>query len=263
MSRHHPMPDPVASVNAYKTPPGQKRRSVLLASLLFYPRLLMLVLIASWKAKKGQYDSRDWERSSRRAMLDLEASGCSFDIEGMRNLSAFDGPAVFIGNHMSTTETFVLPGIINPVKAVTFVIKPSLMDYPIFRYVMRSRNPIVVSRDNPRQDLVTVLEEGRKRLGDGISVVLFPQTTRVLDFDATRFNSLGVKLAKSAGVPVVPFALRTDAWANGTMIKEFGPIYPKKTIHFAFGPPLTVEGNGRETHERVVAFIESALRSWS
>ena len=256
------LPRPIASQDTYSTPPGRQGRSVFWSTLRFYPRLVKLVLTASRHAKRGTYSSENWSDDSMITLLDLEASGCSIVIEGMRNIAAAKGPVVFIGNHMSTCETFLLPGIIDPVKPVTFVIKPSLMEYPIFGPVMRSRNPIVVSRDNPRQDLVTVLEEGKARLDAGISVVLFPQTTRVRAFDAAKFNTLGVKLARSAGVQVVPFALKTDAWANGSFIKEFGHIDPKKIIHFHFGAPVAVTGNGKDAHESIVRFIGDTFTRW-
>jgi 1-acyl-sn-glycerol-3-phosphate acyltransferase len=39
----------------------------------------------------------------------LENVGVRFEITGLDNLKSFEGPAVFIANHMSTLETFVLP----------------------------------------------------------------------------------------------------------------------------------------------------------
>ncbi|MDX9759154.1 MAG: lysophospholipid acyltransferase family protein, partial [Bacteroidota bacterium] len=192
----------------------------------------------------------------------LEHAGCRLHIEGMEHLRGLHGPAVFVANHMSTLETFVLPALINPVRRCTFVIKPSLMDYPVFGHVMRSRDPIVVTRDNPRQDLQTVLEEGARRLAAGTSIVLFPQTTRSRTFDPTKFNSLGVKLAKNAGVPIVPVALKTDAWANGRLLKDFGPVFPHLPIHIHFATPVAIDGNGRAAHDTAVAFIAARLGAW-
>jgi len=48
-----------------------------------------------------------------------------------------------------------------------------------------------------------------------ISVLIFPQTTRDLRFDPNKFNTLGIKLAKRAKVPVIPVAVKTDAWGMG------------------------------------------------
>jgi len=84
---------------------------------------------------------------------------------------------------MSILETFVLPCLIQPHRDVTFVVKESLITYPLFGQVMRSRQPVVVGRDNPREDLKTVLEEGQKRLEANISIIIFPQTTRSVEFD--------------------------------------------------------------------------------
>jgi 1-acyl-sn-glycerol-3-phosphate acyltransferase len=57
-------------------------------------------------------------------------------------------------------------------------------------------------------------------------------------------------------------AIKTDFQGNGRLIKDMGPIEPKKTLYFKFGEPLPVEGNGRRTHERVVEFIAANLKAW-
>ena len=56
-----------------------------------------------------------------------------------------------------------------------------------------------------------VLEGGKQRLQKGISIIVFPQTTRTVRFEPENFNSIGVKLAQRAKVPIIPLALRTDA----------------------------------------------------
>ncbi len=80
---------------------------------------------------------------------------------------------MIIGNHMSMMETLLLPAMIQPINPVTFVVKEALLSYPVFKYIMRSRNPIAVTRTNPRQDLKTVLSEGMDRLEQGIFPLLF------------------------------------------------------------------------------------------
>jgi 1-acyl-sn-glycerol-3-phosphate acyltransferase len=184
------------------------------------------------------------------------------EIEVIDHFRDIEGPCVFIGNHMSTLETFLLPSIIVPSKRVTYVVKRSLVEYPVFGHVMRSRDPIVVGRTNPREDLTAVFEGGAKRLGEGISIVVFPQTTRTETFDPAGFNSIGIKLARRARVPVVPVALKTDAWGNGKLFKDFGRIDPALVAHIAFGQPLLVQGSGAEEHQRVIDFIRETLLAW-
>jgi 1-acyl-sn-glycerol-3-phosphate acyltransferase len=229
---------------------------------VFYSKILGIVYCASKLAKKGRYDDQCWTESSLSSIRALESVGGRFNVQGLDVIRRLRSACVFIGNHMSILETFALPCLIQPIRDVTFVVKESLISYPLFGHVMRNRNPVVVNRENPREDLKTVLEEGRKRLEANISVVIFPQTTRSVEFDPGKFNSLGVKLAKRGNVPVVPFALKTDAWGLGKRIKDFGPVRPEKTVRFRFGEPMTVQGSGKEEHNAIVEFIQSNLAAW-
>jgi 1-acyl-sn-glycerol-3-phosphate acyltransferase len=233
-----------------------------LPSLTFYANAVSIVVRGSRKAKRGLYGTLDWCRSSMETFRALERVGVIIEITGMNYFKEIDGPCVFIGNHMSTLETFVLPTIISPFKDATFVVKQSLIDYPVFKYIMRSRDPITVGRFNPRDDLRAVLDGGTERLKGGRSVIIFPQTTRTPIFDPEQFNTIGIKLAKRAGVPVVPIALKTDAWGTGTFLKDYGRIDPSKTVHFAFGKPLVIKDRGTEEHQEVIDFINGKLKGW-
>ncbi len=249
--------------NSYKT---ETRKLSLLARLMpsftFYVHLLQIVRRASKKAKQNQYGTRDWCASSMETLRALELVGVSVEITGIDHFRALSGPCIFIGNHMSTLETFVLPVIIGPIKDTTFVVKQSLVEYPVFKHVMRSRNPITVGRSNAREDLKAVLEGGVERLKAGLSIIIFPQTTRTLVFNKEQFNTIGIKLAKKAGVPVVPLALKTDAWGNGRYLKDFGRINPAVTVHFAFGEALMIRDRGVEEHQKIIDFIKGKLGEW-
>ena len=231
-------------------------------SLCYYPPLLGIVIRAGLLAGKGLYDGEAWTNSSEEVARLLEKTGCRIRAEGMAHFRNLDGPCVFVGNHMSTLETFVLPSLIQPWRDVTFVVKPSLLKYPFFGKVLGARLPIVVGRTNPREDLASVLDGGAERLAAGRSVIIFPQSTRSTTFDPARFNTIGVKLARRAGAPVIPVALKTDAWSGGRLIKDFGPIHPSRAIHFRFGAPMPVSGNGKDEHRRICDFIASSLEEW-
>jgi 1-acyl-sn-glycerol-3-phosphate acyltransferase len=243
-----------------RNPPGIAK---IWPSVYFYSRLLRIIYKASRLAKAGRYDGKEWAKSSLDVLELLERIGVQIEISGLAEFGAFDGPCVIIGNHMSMMETLVMPVMIQPMKPVTYVIKESLLTYPVFRHVMRSRNPVAVTRTNPRQDLKTVLEEGAKRLEEGTSIIVFPQTTRTTAFDPAEMTSIGVKLAKKAGVPIVPLALRTDAWMNGRYLKVLGRINVLRKVHFAFGPALRVEGKGNEAQHRITEFITAKLTGWN
>jgi 1-acyl-sn-glycerol-3-phosphate acyltransferase len=221
------------------------------------------VLYTRKEALKKIYDTARWADSSYYIFRFIEETGGIFRISGMENIKKPEGPVLFIGNHMSTLETMVLPCIIAPHREVTFVVKESLVKHPLFGDVMRSRNPIVVGRTDPRKDLEAVMNGGAELLKNGVSIIIFPQSTRSVEFNPEEFNSLGIKLAKKAGVEVVPLALKTDFWGNGKYIKELGPLDHKKIIHFKFGEPFRVTGNGKEENQRIIDFIESNLKEWN
>jgi 1-acyl-sn-glycerol-3-phosphate acyltransferase len=230
--------------------------------LYFTVKYANIVLKTRKQAIRKNYNTRDWTDSSYYIFRFIEKTGGRFNITGMENIVKPEGPVLFISNHMSTLETMILPCIIAPHKELTFVVKESLVRHPLFKDVMLSRNPIVVGRSDPRKDLEAVMNGGAELLSKGVSIVIFPQSTRNLEFKPEEFNSLGVKLAKKAGVSVVPVALKTDFWGNGKLIKELGPLDHSKTIYFKFGEPFKVTGNGKEDNNRIVTFIKSSLEEW-
>jgi len=237
--------------------------SRLFTTAAFYARLIWIVFKASRRAKRSRYGDEGWAMSSFEVFQALEKAGVEFEITGVENYRRLEGPCVFIGNHMSILETFILPVIIEPYKDTTFVVKKSLIDYPVFRYVMRSREPVVVSRDDPREDLKTVFDEGGKILASGRSIIVFPQKTRTPEFNPEEFNTIGEKLAKKANVPVIPIALKTDAWNNGSLFKDFGKIEPAKKVYFHFGEPTAVKIRGVEEHAEIIKFIQEHLAKWN
>ena len=252
---------------SYKTPEKKhltlKDRILLNNRLYFIFKYALTVFRTRKEAIRKVYDTKAWSDSSFEIFRFIERVGGKFHITGMENITKSSGAVLFISNHMSTLETMIFPGIIAPHRELTFVVKESLVKHPLFGDVMRSRNPIVVGRTDPRKDFEAVMNGGHELLSKGISIVIFPQSTRSLDFKPEEFNSLGVKLAKKAGVEIVPVAIKTDFWGNGKWIKEIGPIDRHKTIHIKFGDPFLVTGNGKQENQKIVDFIQDSLREWN
>ena len=70
-----------------------------------------------------------------------------------------------------------------------------------------------------------------------------------------------MKLARKANVPVVPIALKTDAWSEGSLIKDMGPIKPHLPVHVSFGAPVEIK-DGRSEHTEIVDFIKNSFDAW-
>ena len=257
----------LCSGDTYDTPGDTPRRLMDRLSLggrwCFVGGYVGEVIRARSLAVKNLYNRTAWSESSHRILRLIEGCGGRFHLRGLDNLRSLAGPVVFISNHMSMLETFVFPCIIAPLMEVTFVVKESLVKHFLFGPVMRSRDPIVVTRKDPREDFQAVMNKGKELLSKGTSIIIFPQSTRTAEFDPEGFNSLGVKLAKAAEVNVIPVAIKTDFWENGIFLKDIGPVSRHKPIHIVFGKPMEIMGSGKDEHKQIVEFIVNNLQRWS
>jgi 1-acyl-sn-glycerol-3-phosphate acyltransferase len=239
-----------------------KEKILLDSRIYFILKYASVVLRTRKEAIRKLYDTKAWTDSSFEVFKIIENVGGKFHISGMENITKSTRPVLFISNHMSTLETMIFPSIIGPLKEVTFVVKESLVKHPLFGDVMRSRNPIVVGRSDPRKDFEAVMNGGVELLSNGVSIIIFPQSTRNLEFKPEEFNSIGVKLARKADVEVIPIAIKTDFWGSGKRIKELGPLDHKKHIYIRFGEPMTVTGNGKKENQKIIDFIKASLEEW-
>ena len=252
---------------AYHTDPAKERlwryRWLPAVSLRATIRLMLRTVV--WVRNEALHDrisAATIIEGGRRALEVVEDLGSKVHITGIDRIAAADGPVVYVGNHMSALETFLLPALLLPHRAATFVVKRSLVEGRMFGPIMRSLDPIAVGREDARADFKQVMTEGLERLSRGVSLCIFPQTTRCLTFEPSTFNTLGEKVARKAGVPVVPIALRTDVWQHGRVIREPGRLIPERDVYMAFGPPLAADGNPRDLHQAVIDFIRDHLASW-
>lgn len=255
--------------NGYDTPadarPGLADRLLGRFDTWYHLRVLGVVARTSWRLRRAgrPFDQAYWGRRSYAVLRTVEACGGRVHVRGIDHIRSLPGPAVYVANHMSMIETLLLPVLMLKYRLVTMVIKQSLLRYPVFGTVMRACRPVAVSRRDPREDLRTVMQDGERVLrAEGRSIIIFPQATRSPLLVPAEFNSLGVKLARAAGVPVVPVALKTDFHGIGRRLRDFGPVDRSKPLYVEFGPPLAVSGTGRDQHAACVAFIASRLREW-
>ena len=232
------------------------------AAARFHGAVANRAISGGCKAWAGRYNYTVWAQDSLVVLQTVERLGGTVACEGFAPRAAYDGPVVYVANHMSMLETMLLPCVLTPFSPVAIVLKSSLMHYPFFGALCRAIAPIVVSRHNVRADLQAVLEQGRAKLAAGSSVLLFPQGTRMTVFNPRKFNSMGAKLAHAAGVPLVPIALQTDFVGLGRWVKDLGPIDPSRTVRFAAGPLLMPDLPPRVQHQQCLAFIAGRFQEW-
>ncbi len=232
-------------------------------TLAFYLRILLVNYLACRKTDKIENYFAEWGNDSYCHIRTIEELGGKLYIDGLGNLAKLNKPAVFIGNHMSSLESMILPAMILPFSEVTYVIKSSLLNYPTLGKILKKVEAVTVSRSNPKDDLRKVFDQAGAMLKNGRSIIIFPQQTRSISFDAKSFNSIGIKLAKREKAPVIPIAVKTDFWSNGRILKDAGMIDVSIPVRVSFGEALNVNSSGKKEHEIVLNYIHSQLQKWS
>lgn len=214
------------------------------------------------RLKDGEPTKEQWGAALFSVAAAIEATRTRLHVDGANNITGLNGPAVYVSNHMSAVDTYMLPFLMCASSRVAIVAKDELFRLPIFGKLMREMRHISVSRTNAREDMKKILKVGAERIQEGKSVLIFPQSTRSIEFRAQEFNSMGVKLARRVGVNVVPVALKTDFLQPGALVKDLGPVVPGRDLRFRFGAPIVASGNGKEAHGQVIHFIEKTLAEW-
>jgi 1-acyl-sn-glycerol-3-phosphate acyltransferase len=161
-------------------------------------------------------------------------------------------PFVALSKHQSQWETYFLQYYLAP---VSIVLKQELLFLPFFGWGLKLTQPIAIDRGSPKQALRQTLEQGVQRLADGVSVLIFPEGTRVEIGNTSKFARGGTNIAIKAAAPILPIALNAGQfWPPDTFIK-----YPG-TISVVIGKPIeAANGDSRELTERVQLWIEKEL----
>ncbi len=146
--------------------------------------------------------------------------GIEYRFEGLENLPA--GNHVMIANHQSEWETIILHTLKPP---LCTVLKQELLNIPIFGWGLRLIKPIPLDRSQPAKMLRKVLKVGGERLEEGLSVLIFPEGTRVPPGQRKSFSKSAAMIACKAGVPLIAVAHNAgEHWDPKNWIKMSGRL---------------------------------------
>ncbi|QFU03184.1 1-acyl-sn-glycerol-3-phosphate acyltransferase [Halomonas sp. THAF5a] len=178
------------------------------------------------------------------------ACGVRYEFRGHERLPA--GPCVILANHQSEWETVYLQLLHPP---VCTVLKRELLNIPIFGWALRLLHPIALDRSKPARAMKQVLTQGKARLQEGLSVLIFPEGTRVSPGSRVRYNKSGAVIACRAGMPVVPVAHNAgERWPGRHWVKKPG------RLTLEVGPPIETLGRTPdEVMAQAEAWIEARL----
>ncbi len=148
---------------------------------------------------------------------------------GADNIPA-EGGAVIIINHIGYLD-FAYAGIpaddVN--RLVRFMAKKEVFDHKITGPLMRGMKHIPVDRAAG----ATAFREAMKALRSGELIGVFPEATISRSFELKEFKSGAVRMAQSAGVPVIPMVV----WGTQRVWTKDHP----KAVGKRNGVPITVQ----------------------
>jgi len=127
--------------------------------------------------------------------------GLSHSVEGLENIP--NEPHVALWKHGSSWEVFA-QFLIGPPKVL--VLKHELLWIPFFGLGLKLLRSIAIHRGGGISAVNQVLNQCQARLAEGLSVLVFPEGTRMPEGETRRYGISGALLASQAGCKLLPVA---------------------------------------------------------
>jgi 1-acyl-sn-glycerol-3-phosphate acyltransferase len=152
----------------------------------------------------------------------LKLIGVRVVVTGRENLDPKQ-TYVFVSNHRSYLDTatmFVFTG-----RRIGLLAKKELLKIPVLGVGMGFVNVMAIDRSN-RESAIQTTEAAAKRIQSGVSFAVFVEGTRARPGELLPFKKGAFYMARQAGVPVVPVAIKNsdDLMGKGTGEAKAGTI---------------------------------------
>lgn len=176
-------------------------------------------------------------------------------IKGLENIQ--NGQSyIFAANHQSMFDIYVLYGWL-PV-LFKWVMKAPLRKIPLVGYACQKAGHIFIDQTS-RSSAKHMLEDARRQLTNGISVIIFPEGTRTRDGRINRFKRGAFTLATELELPVLPVTIdgAFDCQRRGSAFIRPGTICI--TVHRPICPTAHDKSDTKRLSEQCQSAIQSAL----
>ncbi|OUS32299.1 hypothetical protein A9Q99_01295 [Gammaproteobacteria bacterium 45_16_T64] len=129
---------------------------------------------------------------------------------------------VVVANHQSVWETFFIQQHFAPQCVAA---KKELILIPFVGITLRALNPIIIDRSKKQNALKQLVVQGKDRLMNNVSVLIFPEGTRVPYGETAPHLGGGSMLAIQANKPILPIVHNSGLfWPAGKVTKYPGTI---------------------------------------
>lgn len=184
-------------------------------------------LFAPRRAKRDVYDraARRWGR--------IFLAGNRYALEGADNIPR-DEAVIFASNHQSAFDIPLFHALL-PV-SFRWMAKRALFSWPFIGRALERTGAIPVNRGSVA-DARGAWREAVERLRGGESLVIFPEGTwGGRDGRMLQFQKGIIRIAREAGVPVVPVTITGSNRVNPPRTKEIHPGSMRMIVHPPMGP---------------------------
>lgn len=149
------------------------------------------------------------------------------EVRGRENIDK-NTSYVFIANHQGAYDIFAVYGYLN--HNFKWMMKESLLKIPLVGYACKCAGHIMVDRTNS-SGIRRTMEDAKKQLRDGMSLVVFPEGSRTRTGYMSPFKKGAFMLAAQFDLPLVPVTIdgSFDILTKGGSIPLYGKII--MTIH--------------------------------
>ena len=162
-----------------------------------------------------------------------------------------DGPILIASKHQSAFETLLFPAI-RP--DAVFVLKKELLHVPLVGWYLARSRQIAIDRAASASALRRMLTAARQRAAEGLSIVIFPEGTRVPVGVRAPFRPGVAALYGHLSLPVVPVTLDSGRyWARRSFLLRPG------TIRVRFAAPIPPGLKRREFEEKLKEALSEPL----
>lgn len=200
----------------------------LVFALIFYPATALCVLAAFPAALIGTGPLRGvthmWVRTHRWCARYL--LGMRTRIEGVVPTT----PVLVAAKHQSMYETMEIVVVL---REPAVIMKRELSDIPFWGWVARRYGVIPVDREGGAAALRNLMRAAEAAIGEGRSIVIFPEGTRVAPGEQPPLQPGFAGLYRALKLPVTALALDSGLlWPRGSFVKRPG------IVTFRFSPPI-------------------------
>ena len=207
------------------------------------------ILLYAWLVNKHDlvypwalFGARNW----------LRLSGVRVRVKGLELLDPKQ-TYVFVSNHRSYLDTaamFIYTG-----RRIGLLAKKELLKVPVLGVGMGFVNVMAIDRSN-RESAIRTTEAAAQRIKSGVSFAVFVEGTRAKPGELLPFKKGAFYMARQAGVPVVPVAIKNSDVLMG---KGTGEARSGK-IEMVFMKPINTTHLTRdEDIDRLIAGVRAQI----